>query len=134
MTIPQILSKFKTIAVVGLSDKPEKPSHSVSKYMLEAGYTIVPVNPMHDKVFGLNCYPSLLQLPDEVKSSVEIVNVFRKPSDVPPIVDEAIRIGAKVIWLQLGITHEEAAEKARQHGIVVVQNRCILVEHQRYFS
>ncbi len=134
MTIPEILSKFKTIAVVGLSDKPEKPSNSVSKYMLEAGYAIIPVNPMHDEVFGLKCYPSLLQLPDEVKASVEIVNVFRKPNDVPPIVDEAIAIGAKAIWLQLGITHEAAAEKARQHGIVVVQNRCILVEHQRYFS
>jgi predicted CoA-binding protein len=134
MTIPEILSKFKTIAVVGLSDKPEKPSNSVSKYMLEAGYAIIPVNPMHDEVFGLKCYPSLLSLPDEVKSSVEIVNVFRKPSDVPPIIDEAIAVGAKAVWLQLGITHEEAAEKARQHGIVVVQNRCILVEHQRYFS
>jgi len=134
MTIPEILSKFKTIAVVGLSDKPEKPSNSVSKYMLEAGYAIIPVNPMHDEVFGLKCYPSLLSLPDEVKSSVEIVNVFRKPNDVPPIIDEAIAVGAKAVWLQLGITHEEAAEKARQHGIEVVQNRCILVEHQRYFS
>ncbi len=134
MTIPEILSAFKTLAVVGLSDKPEKPSHSVSKYMLEAGYTIIPINPMHEQVFGLKCYPSLTTLPDEVKATVEIVNVFRKPSDVPPIVDDAIGMGAKVIWLQLGITHEEAAEKARQHGIVVVQNRCILVEHQRYFS
>jgi predicted CoA-binding protein len=134
MTIPEILSTFKTIAVVGLSDKPEKPSHSVSKYMLEAGYTIIPVNPMHEQVFGLKCYPNLSSLPDEVKASIEIVNVFRNPSDVPPIVDEAIQIGAKVIWLQLGITHEASAEKARLSGLEVVQNRCILVEHQRYCS
>jgi predicted CoA-binding protein len=131
MTIPEILSKFKTIAVVGL---PEKPSNSVSKYMLEAGYTIIPINPMHEQVFGLKCYPSLLSLPDELKSSVEIVNVFRKPSDVPPIIDEAVQMGAKAVWLQLGITHEASAEKARLNGLEVVQNRCILVEHQRYFS
>lgn len=134
MIIPEILSKFKTIAVVGLSDKPEKPSNSVSKYMLEAGYTIIPINPMHEQVFGLKCYPSLLSLPDQLKSTVEIVNVFRKPSDVPPIIDEAIQMGAKAVWLQLGITHEASAEKARLNGLEVVQNRCILVEHQRYFS
>jgi len=134
MTIPEILSAFKTIAVVGLSDKPEKPSHSVSRYMLEAGYTIIPINPMHEQVVGLKCYPSLLHLPDDVKATVEIVNVFRKPVDVPPVVDETIAIGAKALWLQLGIIHEEAAEKARRHGISVVQNRCISVEHQRYFS
>ncbi len=134
MTIPEILTAFRTIAVVGLSAKPEKPSYSVSRYMLEAGYTIIPINPMHNEVLGLKCYPSLLDLPDKVKATVDIVNVFRKPADVPPVVDESIAIGAKVIWLQLGITHEEAAEKARQHGIVVVQNRCISVEHQRCFS
>lgn len=134
MIIPEILSKFKTIAVVGLSDKPEKPSNSVSKYMLEAGYTIIPINPMHEQVFGLKCYPSLLSLPDQLKSTIEIVNVFRKPSDVPPIIDEAIQMGAKAVWLQLGITHEASAEKARLNGLEVVQNRCILVEHQRYFS
>lgn len=134
MTIPEILSKFKTIAVVGLSDKPEKPSNSVSKYMLEAGYTIIPINPTHEEVFGLKCYPSLTSLPDALKARVEIVNVFRKPSDVPPIVDEAIQIGAKAVWFQLGITHEASAEKARLNGLEVVQNRCILVEHQRYFS
>jgi predicted CoA-binding protein len=75
-----------------------------------------------------------LHLPDDVKATVEIVNVFRKPVDVPPVVDETIAIGAKALWLQLGIIHEEAAEKARRHGISVVQNRCISVEHQRYFS
>lgn len=134
MTIPEILSAFKTIAVVGLSDKPDKPSHSVSKYMLEAGYAIIPINPTIERVFDLRCYPSLSSLPDELKSRVEIVNVFRKPDDVPPIVDEAIAIGAKAIWLQLGITHEGAMEKARRHGMAVVQNRCISVEHQRCFS
>ncbi len=134
MTIPEILSLFKTIAVVGLSDKPQKPSYSVSKYMAAMGYTIIPINPMHEEVLGVKCYPSLTSLPDELKRKVEVVNIFRKPDDVPPIVEEAIEIGAKAIWLQLGITHEPAAEKARKSGLVVVQNRCISVEHQRYFS
>lgn len=133
MTIPEILSSFKTIAVVGISDKPYKPSHSVSRYMLEAGYAIVPINPNCESVFGLTCYPSLLSLPDALKARVELVNVFRKPADVLPVVDEAIAIGAKAVWLQLGITNDEAAEKARRSGLAIVQNRCIAVEHQRYF-
>ncbi|MDW8437761.1 MAG: CoA-binding protein, partial [Chloroherpetonaceae bacterium] len=98
MTIPELLSTFKTIAVVGISDKPHKPSHAVSRYMLEAGYEIVPINPTHRSVLGLDCYPSLLSLPDALKARVQIVNVFRKPADVPPVVDEAIAIGAKAIW------------------------------------
>jgi len=92
-----------------------------------------PINPGHKEILGNPCYPALTLLPDEVKSSIEIVNIFRKPADVGPVVNEAIAIGAKVIWMQLGITNETAAEKARKAGISVIQNRCISVEHQRLF-
>jgi uncharacterized protein len=110
MTIPEILKTYKTIAVVGVSDNPTRPSHTVTKYMLAQGYTIIPVNPTIESVFGLKCYPSLLALPDELKRAVEIVNVFRKPDDVPPVVDDAIAIGAKVVWMQLGITNQAAVD------------------------
>lgn len=132
MEFTDILKTYKTIAVVGVSDKPNRPSHTVAKYMIEAGYSIIPVNPFLQEVFGLRCYPSLSDLPNEIKASVEIVNIFRKPGDVPEIVDQAIEIGAKSIWMQLGITNEEAAEKAKQAGLSVVQNHCIAVDHQNY--
>ncbi len=132
MEFTDILKTYKTIAVVGVSDKPNRPSHTVAKYMIEAGYNIIPVNPFLQEVFGLRCYPSLSDLPNELKASVEIVNIFRKPGDVPEIVDQAIEIGAKSIWMQLGITNEEAAEKAKQAGLSVVQNHCIAVDHQNY--
>ncbi len=132
MEFTDILKTYKTIAVVGVSDKPNRPSHTVAKYMIEAGYNIIPVNPFLQEVFGLRCYPSLSDLPNELKASVEIVNIFRKPGDVPKIVDQAIEIGAKSIWMQLGITNEEAAEKAKQAGLSVVQNHCIAVDHQNY--
>jgi predicted CoA-binding protein len=134
MTIAEILSTYKVIAVVGLSDNPRRPSHSVTKYMLDCGYDIIPVNPMHERVFGRLCYPNLSSLPDELKSSVQIVNIFRKSEDVPPVVEEAIRIGAKVVWMQLGIVNDAAAGRAREAGLEAIQNRCIMVEHQRYFS
>ncbi len=132
MEFTDILKTYKTIAVVGVSDKPNRPSHTVTKYMIEAGYSIIPVNPFLQEVFGLRCYPSLSDLPNELKASVEIVNIFRKPGDIPEIVDQAIEIGAKSIWMQLGITNEEAAEKAKQAGLSVVQNHCIAVDHQNY--
>jgi uncharacterized protein len=134
MTIEEILRTYKTIAVVGISDKPARPSHSVSKYMMQAGYTIIPINPALEEVFGIKCYPSLLDLPPDLKAKIEVVNIFRKPEDVPPVVEEAIAIGAKVIWMQLGITHEPAAEKARAAGLEVVENHCIAVDHQHYFA
>lgn len=134
MTIPELLAKYKTIAVVGLSDNPTRPSHSVTKYMLDSGYEIIPINPMHEKIFGLTCYSNLESLTEELRARVQIVNVFRKSEEVLPVVEEAISVGAKAIWMQLGITNETAAERAREAGLVVVQNRCISVEHQRYFS
>jgi len=131
--IRSILEQYHTIAVVGISPKPERPSNAVSRHMLAEGYTIVPINPGHQEILGLTSYPSLTLLPPEVKESIEIVNIFRKPADVEPVVDEAIAIGAKVIWTQLGIINDTAAKKARQAGLQVIQNRCISVEHQRLF-
>ncbi|MDX2127452.1 MAG: CoA-binding protein [Chloroherpetonaceae bacterium] len=130
MTTIEILKSLKTLAVVGLSDNPTRTSYLVSKYMLEAGYKIIPINPNANSVFGIQSYPSLSDMPPHLKQEPILVNVFRKSEDVPPIVDEAIAIGAKGIWLQLGITHQTAIEKAKSAGLVTVQNRCIMVEHQ----
>lgn len=132
MEFIDILKTYKTIAVVGVSDKPTRPSHTVTKYMISAGYNIVPVNPNLQEVFGLTCYPTLLDIPESVQADIEIVNIFRRPGDVPEIVDHAIQIGAKSIWMQLGITNDEAAETAKNAGLSVVQNHCIAVDHQNY--
>lgn len=130
MTIENILRSFRNIAVVGLSDKPERPSNAVAAYMMRHGYTIYPVNPGVSEVFGLTSHSALSSMPEEIRSSIEIVNIFRTPSEVPAIVDEAIAAGARVIWMQLGITHEAAAQKAGKAGLTVIMNRCIAVEHQ----
>ncbi len=134
MTIPEILNAYKTIAVVGISDNPTRPSYTVTKYMRAQGYKIIPINPNIESVFGLTAYPSLLALPDEVKKTVEIVDVFRKPDDVLSIVDEAIEIGAKVVWMQLGVTNQTAREKAEAAGLAVVENHCIAVDHQLHLA
>jgi hypothetical protein len=130
MDIRSILKSYRHIAVVGISDKPDRPSNAVARYLIRAGYTIYPVNPSIDEVLGLECWPSLSAIPDEIRKLVEIVDIFRKPVDVPPVVDEAIAIGAKVVWMQLGISNEAAADKARIAGLEVVQDRCIAIEHQ----
>jgi uncharacterized protein len=134
MDFIEVLRAYKTIAIVGISDNPTRPSHTVAKYMIHAGYNVIPINPNLESVLGLKCYPSLLELPDDLKKHVEIVDVFRKPQDVPPIVNEAIAIGAKAIWMQLGITNEDAAQKAHKAGLDVVQNHCIAVDHQNYIA
>lgn len=134
MTIPEILRTYKTIAVVGQSDKPNRPSYVVSRYMMAHGYRIVPINPNLECALNQQCYPSLLDLPSELRREIKIVNIFRKPADVLPVVDEAIEIGAKVIWMQLGITNEVARKKAEDAGLVVVQNHCIAVDHQLHFA
>ncbi len=131
MTIREILETYTTVAVIGISAKPERPSHSVTKYLLHAGYGIVPVNPLLDNIFGLKCHPSLTDVPPELRNTIEVVNIFRKPDEVEPVVDQAIAIGAKVIWMQLGVTHDAAARKAEEAGLDVIQNRCIAVEHSR---
>ena len=122
-----ILSKYKTIAVVGLSSNPRRPSHEVSEYMQRAGYRIIPVNPNETEVLGERSYARL----EDVPESVDVVNVFRRTEEVPTVVESAIRVGAKVVWMQLGIENQEAAEKARAAGLAVVENACILIEHRR---
>jgi predicted CoA-binding protein len=121
------LREPRSIAVVGLSDNPGKPSYSVSAYMQAQGYTILPVNPAVTEVLGERSYPSLADLPYKP----DIVNVFRLPRFIPDIVEEMITLGFADVWVQLGITHAEAAARAEEHGIRVVMDRCILVEHRR---
>jgi predicted CoA-binding protein len=122
-----ILTKYKSIAVVGLSSNPARPSYGVTEYMQSSGYHIIPVNPNETDVLGEPSYASL----EEVPQKIEIVDVFRRPEVIAPVVDAAIRAGAKVIWMQLGIANEAAAEKARAAGITVVMDACMLVEHKK---
>ena len=122
-----ILTKYKTIAVVGLSSNPARPSHGVAEYLQSAGYQIIPVNPNETDVLGEPSYATL----DEVPQKIEIVDVFRRPEEVPPVVDAAIRTGAKVVWMQLGILNEAAAEKAQAAGLTVVMDACMLIEHKK---
>ena len=124
--IAELLKKSKTIAVVGLSDNPMKPSYGVSHYMQSHGYRIIPVNPNCAEVFGQKSYASLLDVPEKI----DIVDVFRRPEAVPEIVDQAIQLKVPALWLQETVVHEEAAEKARKAGIVVVMDKCILKEHR----
>lgn len=126
-TILEILKKYKSIAVVGLSSNPLRPSYEVTQYMQDSGYRIIPVNPNETEVLGEKSYARL----EEVPAKVEIVDVFRRAEDVPPVVESAIAIGAKVMWMQLGIENAAAAERARAAGLVVIEDACILVEHRR---
>jgi predicted CoA-binding protein len=128
--IDRILAESRTVAVVGMSPRPERPSHYVAKYLMEQGYDIVPVNPQVDEVLGLKSYPDLTSIPRQV----DLVDIFRRSNQVPPIVDEAIDIGAKFIWMQDGVIHEGAAAKARAAGLPVVMDNCTLREHRRRFS
>jgi len=123
----ELLRNAKTIAVVGLSNHRWRPSYSVSEYMQSAGYRIFPVNPGETEVLGENAYAALEDIPE----SIDIVDIFRRSEFVPEIVDAAIRIGAKCIWMQEGVVHEEAAAKARAAGLAVVMDRCILKEHRK---
>lgn len=127
--IPEILRDSKTIAVIGLSSKPFRPSYGVSEYMQRNGYRIIPVNPSEAEVLGEKCYADL----DAVPEPVDIVDIFRRPEFVPEIVEAAIRKGAKVIWMQEGVVHEDAARRAREAGLDVVMDHCILKEHRRFF-
>ena len=127
--IHEALTKFRNIAVVGLSSKTERPSHGVSAYMQQQGYRIIPVNPNEFEVLGEPSYPSLLDVPEPV----EIVNVFRRSEFVSEIVDQAIQIKARMIWMQEGVSDTQAAERAREAGLEVVEDRCILKEHAKRF-
>jgi predicted CoA-binding protein len=128
--ITELLRKAKTIAVVGLSDSPLRASHGVSAYMQSQGYRIVPVNPTVENVLGEDSYSSLL----DVKEKIDIVNIFRRSEFVPDVVDQAIQLKVPAVWMQEGVVHEAAAEKARQAGILVVMDRCILKEHKTRFG
>ena len=127
--ISEVLKSSKTIAVVGLSPSPFRPSYGVAAYLQTHGYRIIPVNPEVKEVLGEKSYRSLREIPEKV----DIVNIFRRPENVPPVVDEAIAIQAPVIWMQEGVVHEKAAEKARRAGVFVVMDLCILKEH-RYLA
>jgi uncharacterized protein len=123
--IGAILKKYHTVAVVGLSDNPQRPSHQVARYLQTQGYRIIPVNPQCQAVLGEKCYPSLKEVPEPV----EVVDIFRKGEAIPAIVEEAIAAGAKVIWMQLGLESPEAAARAQAAGLQVVMNRCMKIEH-----
>ena len=125
--ILEILKKFKTIAVVGLSSNPARPSYGVTQYMQRAGYKIIPVNPNEQEVLGEKSYARLEDVPEKI----EIVDVFRRAEHIPPVVESAIKVGAKVFWMQLGIENGDAAERARAAGLTVIEDACILVEHRR---
>ena len=129
--IAHILATCRTVAVVGLSPKPHRDSHEIAQYMQAQGWRIVPINPAAQvrEILGETVYPSLLEAARHVK--IDLVDVFRNSADVPPVADEAIAIGAKALWLQLGIEHPAATAKARAAGLAVVQNKCLLVEHRR---
>ena len=126
----RILKTSKVIAVVGLSGQWFRPSYFAAKYMLEHGYTVIPVNPKYDAILGQKCYKSLRDIPGKV----DIVDVFRKSADVGPIADDAIAIGAKVLWQQLGVRNVAAAEKAEAAGLETVMDRCVKIEHARLFG
>ncbi len=129
MSIKEILETYKTIAVVGLSSQTWRPSYSVSLYMQGAGYRIIPVNPNETEVLGEKAYASL----DDVPEPIGIVDIFRRPEYVPEVVEAAIRRHAKVIWMQLGVANQAAADRAGAAGLEVVMDRCILVEHRALF-
>jgi predicted CoA-binding protein len=121
------LTDSKTVAVVGLSDNPDRPSHYVAEYLQSRGYRIIPVNPAVKEVLGERSYAGLREIP----VPVDLVDIFRKSDAVPPIIDDAIAIGAKAVWMQEGVVHKEAAAKARAAGLKVVMDRCTLKEHAR---
>ena len=125
--VADILRKSKTVAVVGISDKEERDSHKVASYLKNHGYRIIPVNPKLTEVLGETCYPDLRSVPDHI----DVVDVFRSIDAIPSIVEEAVAVGADVVWMQIGLQHEEAAEKARKAGLAVVMNRCMKIEHSQ---
>lgn len=126
----EILLSTKTIASVGLSSNPEKESHGVARYLKEQGYRVIPVNPTTAEVLGEKSYPDLESVPEKI----DVVQVFRKPEDVPPVVEGAIKVGAKVVWMQEGIVNEAAAEKARAAGLQVVMDACMRDTHKRLIA
>ena len=128
--IAELLRNARTIAVVGLSDRPGRDSYRVAAYLQAQGYRIIPINPNKDEILGEKCYPGLTAIPDPV----DIVNIFRTVAVIPGIVEDAIKIGTKAVWMQQGLVHNESAGKARTAGLCVVQSRCLMVEHKKLFG
>jgi hypothetical protein len=124
-TEEKILKSSRTIALVGLSPKPDRPSYRVASYLKEQGYNIIPVNPAEKEILGETCYPDLASVP----MSIDVVDIFRRSEEVPSIMAEAIRIGAKAVWMQEGVINEEAANRAREAGLMMVMDKCMLKEH-----
>ena len=136
--IKEILNKCTTVAIVGLSREPDKDSYRVSAYLKAHGFRIIPVNPFADEVLGEKSFKSLPDITPEIQKTIEIVDIFRPAKDVPPIVEQAVKLKKmygtlRVVWMQLGIINEQAAEAARKAGLTVVMNKCMMVEHQRLF-
>jgi predicted CoA-binding protein len=123
--VPKLLAEAQVIAVVGLSPKRERPSNMVARYLIEAGYIVIPVNPGHEQILGKRCYSSLL----EILGRVDIANIFRKSEDVGPIVQQAVEKGCTTVWMQQGIVNHDAAVTARKNGLKVIMDRCIKVDH-----
>ena len=130
MELREIFEQSRTIAVVGMSPNPDRDSHVVGRYLHQAGYRVFPVNPGAAEIAGLKCYRTLR----EIGEPIDVVDVFRRSELVPPVVDEAIAVGAKVVWMQDGVVHEEAAAKARAAGLTVVMDRCMLRDHRALMS
>lgn len=128
--ITNLLTRTKVIAIVGLSPKPDRPSHEVAKFLLARGYDIIPVNPAYAEILGRPCYPNLAAVP----RAVDMVDVFRKSEDVLPIAQDAIRIGAKSLWLQLGVINPQAMQLAEAAGLIAVENLCIKIEYMQRFG
>ena len=126
----RILEKYRRIAMVGLSSNPFRPSHFAAVYLLAEGYDVIPVNPRESTVLGRTSYPSLSAIP----GGADVVDIFREPAAVPAIVEEALSMGAKAIWMQLGVIHNEAAARAEEAGLAVVMDRCMKIEHARFFG
>ena len=128
--IRRILAKSKTLAIVGLSAQWHRPSYFAAKYMQEHGYRIIPVNPMYDEILGEKCFKSLRDIPD----AVDVVDCFRKSAEIPALAEDAVAIGAKVLWMQIGVKSDAARARAEAAGLEVVENRCVKIEHGRFFG
>jgi predicted CoA-binding protein len=136
--IKEILTTYRTVAVVGLSREPDKDSYRVSAYLKKHGFRIIPVNPFADEILGEKSYKSLHDVPAEIQKTIEIVDVFRPAKDVLPIVEQAVKLKEMhgkpyVVWMQLGIVNEQAAETAKKAGLTVVMDKCMMIEHKRFF-
>jgi hypothetical protein len=130
----EILKRYKNIAMIGLSANPYRPSHFAAIYMLSYGYNVIPINPRETEILGRTCYPTLAAAHAAHPGKIELVDVFRNSKDVPPIVPEAAAVGAKVLWLQLGVINDEAAQAAIAAGMDVVMDRCVKIEHARFYG